>query len=164
MIYSLEKHETLKQISSDWNFDTDGDSEKLERDMCSFMIANNGIGLAANQIALLKRVFTMGSNQLAGFSAPAALFNPRIIESSKTLVSDKEGCLSFPRLILQIKRPDWVVLEYETSKGKTKRQRLTDYAAKCAQHELDHLNGVCFVDIVSPLKLKLAKSKLRKTK
>jgi len=162
MEFKLGQHDTLKQTSVDWDFNTDGDSEKLESAMCSFMLNNRGIGLAANQVGMTKRVFTMGAYDIAGFPEPHALFNPRIIEHSNYLVLDQEGCLSFPGLILSIKRPEWVVVEYENSQGTTERHRIEGYAAKCVQHEIDHLNGVCFVDIVSPLKLKLAKQKLRK--
>jgi peptide deformylase len=130
--------------------------------MINFMLENNGVGLAANQIELTKRVFTMGAHDIVGFPKPFALFNPRIIEESTELVLDKEGCLSFPGLQLAIKRPSWVTVEYEDNKGITRTYRANDYAGKCVQHELDHLNGICFVDIVSPMKLKLAKNKLRK--
>lgn len=162
MEFKLGQHDTLKEISTDWDFSTDGDSELLEHRMCEFMIASRGIGLAANQIALPKRVFTIGAKDIIGFPKPFALYNPRIIESSDELVLDQEGCLSFPGLYLTIKRPSWVVVEYENAQGDTQTYRAEDYASKCVQHELDHLNGICFVDIVSPLKLKLANKKLRK--
>jgi peptide deformylase len=162
MEFKLGNHDTLHTISTDWDFVSDGDSEKLESEMASFMLKNNGIGLAGNQIQITKRVFTMGAFNIPGFPLPFALFNPRIIEQSSEFVLDKEGCLSFPGLELSIKRPDWVVVEFENSKGDTQRYKAQNYAAKCVQHELDHLNGICFVDIVSPLKLKLANNKLRK--
>ena len=162
MEFKLGQHNTLKEVSTDWVFERDGDSELLERRMCDFMLESRGIGLAANQIQLSKRVFVMGATNIPGFPKPFALFNPRIIESSDDLVLDQEGCLSFPGLYLTIKRPSWVVVEYEDAQGQTQTYRATEYASKCVQHELDHLNGICFVDIVSPLKLKLAKSKLRK--
>jgi peptide deformylase len=164
MEFKLGPHDTLVQSSTPWNFSTDCDAEQLEKDMCDFMIAAGGIGLAANQIGLAKRVFVMGSNNISGFPTPFALFNPRIIEASSETVLDQEGCLSYPGLFLMVKRPTWVVAEYQDSQGNTKEIKIDGYLAKCFQHELDHLDGVCFVDKVSQMKLNLAMKKLRKVK
>jgi peptide deformylase len=164
MEFKLGPHDTLVQSSTPWDFSADGDAEQLEKDMCNFMIAAGGIGLAANQIGLAKRVFVMGSNNIEGFPAPFALFNPRIIEASSEMVLDREGCLSYPGLFLTINRAEWIVAEYQDSQGNTKEVKIDGYLAKCFQHELDHLDGVCFVDKVSPMKLNLAMKKLRKAK
>jgi peptide deformylase len=164
MEFKLGPHDTLIQASTPWNFSADGDAEQLEKDMCNFMIAAGGIGLAANQIGLAKRVFVMGSNNITGFPAPFALFNPRIIEASTEMVLDREGCLSYPGLFLTINRAEWIVAEYQDSQGNTKEVKIDGYLAKCFQHELDHLDGVCFVDKVSQMKLNLAMKKLRKVK
>jgi peptide deformylase len=164
MEFKLGPHDTLVQSSTPWDFAVDSNAEQLEKDMCNFMIAAGGIGLAANQIGLAKRVFVMGSNNIPGFPAPFALFNPRIIESSTELVLDQEGCLSYPGLFLMVKRPSWVVAEYQDSQGNTKEIKIDGYLSKCFQHELDHLDGVCFVDKVSQMKLNLAMKKLRKVK
>jgi len=164
MGYRLGPHDTLTQTSTPWNFGVDGDSEKLEQEMITFMQSNQGIGLAANQIGLTKRVFVMGSERVPGFPRPFALFNPKILESSTDMILDQEGCLSYPGLYLNIKRPTWIIAEYQDSKGDTREVKIDGYLSKCFQHELDHLNGVCFVDIVSPLKLQLAMKKIRKSK
>jgi peptide deformylase len=164
MTFKLGPHDSLTQKSSPWRFGVDGDAEQLEKDMIEFMLANKGIGLAANQIGITKQVFVMGSNNIPGFPPPFALFNPKIIESSKEMILDQEGCLSYPGLYLYIKRPSWVIAEYQDSKGNTKEIRIDGYLSKCFQHELDHLNGVCFVDNVSHMKLQLALKKLRKKK
>ena len=164
MEFKLGPHDTLVQSSTPWDFSVDGDAEQLEKDMCNFMIAAGGIGLAANQIGLAKRVFVMGSNNIEGFPAPFALFNPRIIEASSEMVLDREGCLSYPGLFLTINRAEWIVAEYQDSQGNTKEVKIDGYLAKCFQHELDHLDGVCFVDKVSQMKLNLAMKKLRKVK
>ena len=164
MEFKLGPHDTLVQSSTPWDFSVDGDAEQLEKDMCNFMIAAGGIGLAANQIGLAKRVFVMGSNNIEGFPAPFALFNPRIIEASSEMVLDREGCLSYPGLFLTINRAKWIVAEYQDSQGNTKEVKIDGYLAKCFQHELDHLDGVCFVDKVSQMKLNLAMKKLRKVK
>jgi peptide deformylase len=164
MEFKLGPHQSLVQRSEDWNFLTDQSAEQLEKSMIDFMIEANGIGLAANQIGITKRVFVMGSNNIPGFPVPFAIFNPRIVEASTEMVTDQEGCLSYPGLFLTVKRPSWIVAEYQNAKGDTIEARFEGYLAKCFQHELDHLDGICFVDKVSPLKLNLAMKKLRKIK
>jgi peptide deformylase len=162
MEFKLGPHDSLTQVSTDWDFNTDGDARQLEQEMIDFMIANKGIGLAANQIGVTKRVFVMGSNNIENFPAPFAVFNPRILEASNEMVLDKEGCLSYPNLYLTIKRPSWVVAQYQDSEGNLKEIKVDGYLSKCFQHELDHLDGICFVDRVSQMKLQLAMKKLRK--
>lgn len=162
MEYKLGPHESLQIKSDPWDFATDRDPERLEHCMIDFMIDNRGIGLAANQIGLTKQVFVMGSDNIPGFPRPFALFNPLVIESSKELILDQEGCLSYPDLYLKVKRPSWVVAAYQDSQGTTREVKIDGYLAKCFQHELDHLNGICFVDKVSRMKLNLAMEKLRK--
>ena len=161
--YKLGLHEALNQASDVWDFSKEKyDPEKLEWDMCNFMIQNKGIGLAANQIDLKKRVFVMGSTDLPNFPKPFALFNPTILEVSKERVLDTEGCLSFPGLLLKISRPSWIVGQWQNAQGETKEGKIQGYLAKCFQHEFDHLNGICFVDRVGKLKLQLALKKLNK--
>lgn len=162
MEFKLGPHETLIQKSEPWNFLIDQNPEQLETAMIQFMLEAKGIGLAANQIGLTKRVFVMGSYNIPGFPEPFALFNPKIIEASTEMVLDQEGCLSYPDLYLTVKRPSWVVAEYQNSKGDLVEARFEGYLAKCFQHELDHLNGVCFVDRVSQLKLQLAMKKIKR--
>lgn len=162
MDFRLEQHETLLTVSTAWNFEKDNDPYQLEYNMCDFMVKNHGIGLAANQIGLTKRVFCMGSDTISGFAKPFALFNPKIVEISKEQVLDTEGCLSYPGLFLKIKRPDWVLVEYQNAAGEYNLIKVDGYMSKCVQHEIDHLDGVCFVDKVSQMKLKLALNKIRK--
>lgn len=164
MNYKLGPHESLVQISTPWDFNTDGDAKQLEKDMIEFMTSTFGIGLAANQIGLTKRVFVMGSETIEGFPKPFAVFNPVILEASKELVLDEEGCLSYPGLYLKLKRPEWIIAQYQDSDGVLHEIKIDGYLSKCFQHELDHLNGVCFVDRASPMKLNLAMKKLRKVK
>lgn len=164
MEFKLGAHESLITSSTNWDFETDGNAEELEKSMCEFMVANHGIGLAANQIGLTKRVFVIGSNNIPGFPEPFAVFNPQIIEYSQEQTLDKEGCLSYPDLWLTIKRPEWIVAQYQDSKGNYHEVKINGYLARCFQHEYDHLNGVCFVDKVSQMKLQLAMKKLRKQK
>jgi peptide deformylase len=162
MTFKLGPHQSLIEQSTPWDFEKDGDAKQLEKDMIDFMLANNGIGLAANQIGITKRVFVMGSFNIEGFPAPFAVFNPVIKEASDELVLDKEGCLSYPDLWLTVKRPAWCIAEYQDSDGNVNEIKVDGYLAKCFQHEYDHLNGVCFVDKVSQMKLNLAMKKIRK--
>ena len=161
--YKLGLHKALNESSEVWDFDKEElDPEKLEFDMCNFMLNHNGIGLAANQLNIKKRVFAIGSKNVPGFPEPFCVFNPVILEASEEQVLDKEGCLSFPGLWLHLQRPKMIVAQYQNSKGETKEAKVEGYLAKCFQHELDHLNGICFVDKVSRLKLQLAMKKLKK--
>jgi peptide deformylase len=163
MQFSLEHTPVLRSSSTEWDFTTDKDAEKLESEMIAFMLAENGIGLAANQIGISKRVFVMGHLENPVFPKPFALFNPEILESSEEEVLDQEGCLSFPGIWLTVKRPAWVKVRYFDSSGTEHIEKYEGYVSKCFQHELDHLNGVCFVDKVSKLKLQLALKKQRKS-
>lgn len=162
MAFSLGAHDSLAWPSEEWCFDRDGDAAQLEKDMIHFMLVNRGIGLSANQIGMTRRVFVMGSNEIPNFPKPFALFNPRILETSKETTSFREGCLSYPGLYLTVKRPATITAQYQDCNSNTHTVSMDGYVARCFQHELDHLNGVCFVDIVSPLKLQLAIKKLRK--
>lgn len=162
MEFKLGAHPTLISKSDPWDFSKDGDAEELERSMIHFMLTMNGIGLAANQINMSKRVFVMGSENIPGFPKPFALFNPKIIDYSDEQVVDKEGCLSYPGLYLMVKRPKWILAEYQDSKGNLNEIKIDGYLSKCFQHEYDHLDGICFVDKVSQLKLNLAMKKLGK--
>jgi len=162
MKFELGPHDSLTQTSTPWDFNSDGDAELLEKAMCEFMTESRGIGLAANQIGLTKRVFVMGSYNIEGFPAPFAVFNPKIIEVSEEQALDKEGCLSYPDLWLTVKRPAVIKVEYQDSKGNVHEAALSGLIARCFQHELDHLNGICFVDKVSQMKLQLAIKKLNK--
>ena len=161
--YKLGMHQSLKEQSDIWDFEKEElDPEELEHDMCNFMLNHNGIGLAANQLNIRKRVFTIGSQNVPGFPEPFAVFNPVILESSEDKVLQKEGCLSFPGLWFHLKRPKSIIAQYQNSKGVTKEAKIEGYLATCFQHELDHLNGICFVDKVGRLKLQLAMTKLKK--
>jgi peptide deformylase len=162
MNFQLGAHESLVMRSDPWDFTNDQNAEELERAMCDFMIANHGIGLAANQIGITKRVFVIGSYNIEGFPTPFAVFNPKILDSSEEQLLDKEGCLSYPDLWLSVKRPAVIQVEYQDSKGNFHEVAMSGLIARCFQHELDHLDGICFVDKVSQMKLQLAMKKLNK--
>lgn len=163
MAFELGPHDTLAQVSTDWNFDLDQNAADLEKQMIDFMLDNNGIGLAANQIGITKNVFVLGSKNIPGYE-PMAVFNPKILEVSKDTELFKEGCLSYPDLWLMIKRPKAIIAEYQNSNGDTVTAEMDGLIARCFQHEFDHLKGICFVDRVSQMKLQLAMKKINKRK
>lgn len=164
MEFKLGPHQSLVMPSTPWEFAVDGDACQLEKDMCEFMVANHGIGLAANQIGITKQVFTIGSNNIQGFPVPFAVFNPKILKVSEDVILEKEGCLSYPDLWLNIKRPKKILVEYQNSSGDIIEAEMDGLVARCFQHEYDHLLGICFVDKVSQMKLNLAMKKIRKMK
>lgn len=145
----------LTQSAIEWDFAKDLGAAEVEQSMIQLMKESGGRGLAANQVGLLKRVFVI---QLEG-KEPIGMFNPRIISTSDTTVEGEEGCLSFPDLWLSVKRPATIESEYFDKNGNQCTIQLSGIDSRCFQHELDHLNGVCFTDKVSQLKLAMAKKK-----
>lgn len=155
----LDPDPILKQRAEDWIFGVDEDAPKVESEMIAIMKMFKGAGLAANQVGLLKRVFTI---QLKSQAEPFAMFNPKVITQSADIQDSEEGCLSFPSLWLGVKRPKQIEAEYLDKDGKHCTITLTGIDARCFLHELDHLDGVVFTEKVSQMKLMLARKKQRK--
>lgn len=116
-----------------------------------------GIGLSANQCNVKERVFLIGTDDFQ-----LVCINPKVVDMSEELKKDNEGCLSYPALFLKIDRPQWIMAEFTTETGETKQMKLEGLTARCYLHELDHMNGIRFVDRVGPVALKLAKQKQEK--
>jgi peptide deformylase len=150
----------LKQKAIHWNFETDLNAKETEVDMVQLMIESNGIGLAGNQVGLLKRVFAIHLKD----QIPFCMFNPYILYGDNNMVEDNEGCLSFPDLFLKVPRHNNITVGYLDRQGNKRIIELTGIDSRCFQHELDHLDGVCFTEHISPLKVALAKKKLLKKK
>lgn len=148
----------LKTCSELWDFEKDVNAKDLEVDLVQLMIENKGIGLAANQVGILKRVFAIRLKD----QVPFCMFNPSIVKTDTEIIEAEEGCLSFPNLFLKVKRPKSITAEYFDRNGNQCTIELTGIDARCFQHELDHLDGVCFTSKLSPLKLALAIKKQRK--
>jgi len=153
-------HETLMQASTAWT-DTDSiqgyaDLEKFEDDMIKLMLDEKGMGLAANQIGITKRFFAIGHESFDTFQKHAIIWNPQVINSSKELVTDVEGCLSFKDIFVKVERPKIIEVQYETTQGKTRFAKLDGMESKCFQHELDHLDGITFNKRVSKLRWQMA--------
>ena len=118
--------------------------------------SNNGIGLAANQIGINKRVCVVICRE------PVVLINPEIVEKSEEQFVFAEGCLSFPGLWVKVNRPETIEVEYEDENGEKIQRELYGLQSRIFQHEYDHMEGKNFTDGVSKLKLDLAKKKQKK--
>ena len=154
-------NDILKQTMPDFDFISNINLDYLEQDMIELMQTSKGIGLSANQVGIVGRVFVMKPQHLED-KQPFALFNPVLLESSEELDQGEEGCLSFPDLYLQIKRPRRIKVQYVDKHQNICIIELTGIDARCFLHELDHLDGVCFTDKISQFKLALALKKQRK--
>lgn len=146
--------------------DVDGPGEELDAliaDMLETMYAEKGIGLAAPQIGLSKRLIVVDVNDETGEALGAfALLNPRIVESGTALDKHEEGCLSIPGVTGVVERPWTVTVEGLSQKGEPLRIEAEGMLARCLQHEIDHLDGVLFIDRLSPLKRNMVLRKYRK--
>lgn len=144
--------------------EVDGDIRRLMNDMLETMYAANGIGLAAPQVGVLKRVIVVDT---APPNAPAQamrLVNPEILWQSDDAIPGEEGCLSLPDQYAEVSRPSQIRLRYVDPENKTRELEADGLLAKCIQHEIDHLNGVLFVDHVSAVKRNIILRKLSKAK
>ena len=129
-------------------FDKPMQLQKLAVMMMAFMVENKGIGLAAPQVGISKRLFVMYSADWQ--DKFKYFFNPTVLESSKHTNIDTEGCLSFPGEFLEIERPNWIRIEYHDYLGtKFSDEEFIGYTARCFLHELDHLNGITFNERVN---------------
>jgi peptide deformylase len=153
---------TLKQKSAPVDA-VDDDLRLLMDDMLETMYAAPGIGLAAIQIGVAKRVIVM---DLAGKEEPKApryFVNPEIVWASEETKPWEEGCLSVPEIYDEVERPTRVRLRYLDYHGEAVEEDAEDLFAVCIQHEMDHLDGVLFIDHLSRLKRDRAVAKVRKT-
>jgi peptide deformylase len=130
--------------------------------MVTLMAEENGIGLSANQVGVNARVFVMYPHNIKDVNTPFAVFNPKIIKVSQEVELEEEGCLSFPGLFFKVSRPKIILVEFLDRDNNQHIIELTGIDARCFMHELDHLDGICFIDRISRLKLDLALKKQRK--
>tara|TARA_B100001175_G_scaffold149774_1_gene126967 strand:+ start:763 stop:1281 length:519 start_codon:yes stop_codon:yes gene_type:complete len=158
-----EPNKDLRQISK--NVDTVGKEEqKLMDDMLDTMYAANGIGLAAIQIGIPKRIIVMDLSKKEGEKEPLYFVNPIIIERNIDKSTYEEGCLSVPNQFAEIDRPSKCDVEYLDYHGKKKLLKAEGLLATCIQHEMDHLEGILFIDYLSKLKKSMIIKKLSKNK
>lgn len=134
------------------------DPVALKAEMVEFMIANNGIGLSANQIGLDAKVFVMGDS----VENSTMCINPTVLQYTSDTQDDVEGCLSFPNMFVKIKRPKEILAQYWDENLKECVVKIQGYSAKCYLHEMDHLLGITMKDRASKLKWDMAKKKSKK--
>ena len=142
----------------------DKDLQILMDDMLETMYAAPGIGLAAIQVGIPKRVIVLDIEQKEGNKKPLFFVNPEIIQKSKNLSTYEEGCLSVPGQFAEIDRPYKCHIKYLDYYGEKKEINAEGMLATCIQHEMDHLEGILFIDYLSKLKKTMIIKKLSKQK
>ena len=123
----------------------------LAKDMLQSMYSAKGIGLAAPQIGIHKELLVIDINYEDSAAEPLILINPEITAFGSTLNSYEEGCLSIPGVYLNVIRPSTIKLKFRDEMGRPRKMKADGLLARCIQHEMDHLNGVLFVDRVSSI-------------
>jgi peptide deformylase len=139
----------------------DASTRELVSDLFETMRAAKGVGLAANQIGVASRVFVVDCSLVVPDGPQLALCNPERV-SSGSRGRAEEGCLSFPSLYLQVNRDEVAHLRYETTEGVTEEIKAEGLVARVLLHELDHLNGVLYIDGQSTMRRVLLAPRLNK--
>ena len=142
----------------------DKDLQNFMDDMLETMYAAPGIGLAAIKIGIPKRIIVLDISQKDGPKNPIYFVNPEIIEKSNVNLTYEEGCLSVPGQFAEIDRPDKCHVKYLDYYGQPKELVAEGMLATCIQHEIDHLEGILFIDYLSKLKKSMIVKKLAKQK
>jgi peptide deformylase len=158
---SLRKH--CKEVN-----DTD-DVHQISRMLLETLKKAKGIGLAAPQINLIKRAFVIDTSPLNEDDLTIEKFegifiNPEIIDSDSKNIIFREGCLSFPGIFEEVTRPEKILVRFQDVTFITHEEELDGIKARIFQHELDHLNGILFIDKINLINKKLLTSKLNKIK
>tara|TARA_B100000886_G_scaffold259078_1_gene183976 strand:- start:3858 stop:4382 length:525 start_codon:yes stop_codon:yes gene_type:complete len=138
--------------------------KNLMDDMLETMYAAPGIGLAAVQIGVLKRIIVIDLSKDGEKKNPLFIVNPEITFKSNELISYEEGCLSIPNQFAEVKRPSSCKVNFLDYNGKKKKINANGLLATCIQHEVDHLDGILFIDHLSKLKKDLIIKKTKKQK
>ena len=151
-----KKSETLEKV--------DDELRSLLDDMLETMYSAPGIGLAAVQIGILKRLIVIDISKEKEKKNPLFLINPEIISKSESTSIYEEGCLSIPGHFAEIERPAECHIKFIDYEGKKREIKASGLLSTCIQHEVDHLNGVLFIDYLSKLKKDMIIKKLAKHK
>lgn len=149
----------IGKLVSDEEFNED--LKKLVEDMFETMYASNGVGLAAPQVDVSKRLFVMDCSGGEDETQKLALINPEILHVEGEQYGD-EGCLSFPGVYTKVKRELRAIVRYQDINGEVQELDGEDLTARCALHETDHCDGIVFLDRMSVLKRELSKRKIKK--
>ncbi len=144
--------------------EVDDSVRALLEDMLATMYDAPGVGLAAPQLGVLKRVVVMDCSEKEGEPAPLRMVNPEILWASEEMNVHEEGCLSVPEEYVEVARPARVRARWLDEKGERREAEFDGLWATCVQHEIDHLDGKLFIDYVGPLKRKLVTERMKKRK
>ena len=158
-----EPNELLRQKSLPVD-KVDAELQNLMNDMLETMYAAPGIGLAAIQVGVPKRVIVLDIAPKDKPKNPMFFVNPEIIETSRNISTYEEGCLSVPGQFAEINRPEKCHIKYLDYYGQPKELRAEGMLATCIQHEIDHLEGILFIDYLSKLKKSMIVKKLSRQK
>ena len=158
-----EPNEILREKSLEIQ-EVDSSIQQLMDDMLVTMYAARGIGLAAIQIGIPKRIIVIDISKEEEEKKPMFFANPKIISSSNVYSAYEEGCLSVPGQFAEINRPDKCHIQYLDYHGKSQELKTEGLLATCIQHEMDHLEGILFIDYLSKLKKTMIVKKLTKQK
>lgn len=152
-----DTHPILSEELPKFDFENPAtDPIQLAYDLVESMRAHRGIGLSANQLGMPYRVFAMEA-------VPAIVcFNPVVVDASSEEIPLEEGCLSFPGLGIKIKRPRHIKVRYTEPNGNVVTRKFTGMAARCFLHELDHMNGIKFIDRASFIQKEIALKRQKK--
>ncbi|MAT77037.1 peptide deformylase [Candidatus Poribacteria bacterium] len=140
---------------------TDEDRQLADDMLATMYTRSNGIGLAATQVGILKRLIVIDVNRHDLDSNPLVLINPEIQEKSGDTAME-EGCLSLPDITGEVTRPENVTVTALDLDGEPLRIQATDILSRAIQHEVDHLNGILFIDLIHPLQCKSLQRRLRR--
>ncbi len=140
----------------------DDEVRRLVDDLLETMQAAKGVGLAANQVGVAQRVAVVDVGPED--PPPLVLINPRIVRASDVLETAEEGCLSIPEIFGEVERPTQVALEALDREGRPYRIEVSGYKARAVQHEIDHLDGVLFLDHLSAVKRGLLVAKWKRSR
>lgn len=142
----------------------DGDLRGLADDMLATMYDAPGIGLAAPQIGVMKRLIVMDCMKAPEAPRPMVLVNPQVVWSSDERNTYEEGCLSIPEQYAEVTRPAEVRVRWMALDGSVQEEHFAGLWATCVQHEIDHLDGKLFIDYLGPIKRQLITRKMEKLK
>jgi len=153
----------------------DDELARLADDMVETMRAEAGVGLAGPQVGCSRRIFVMeippeadldgnGARLNPQLAGPLVVVNPELELDESEIEEMEEGCLSIPEVRGRVERSLSLKMTFQTVKGEARSLHLTGLAARCAQHEFDHLNGVLFIDLLGSVKKMAIKGKLKKIK
>lgn len=133
----------------------DENLDEILEEMIETMYMGDGVGLAAPQVGLSLRMFVMDYGE-----GPIKVINPEILEKSEEKAIEEEGCLSLPEIFEDVERSVWIKTRFQNEEGEWVEREFKDYQARVFQHEYDHLDGILFIDRISPAKKALLKPKL----